>query len=309
MTPPLKTALHLRHYSSTTDPNILLFRAFFEYLETHSPDLKDLPTPLPINDPAMRKRVFTHRSAWGRSTTLFQDPVDDPNPPDNERLEFLGDSILSTVTCLLLHERYPRYRVGPTSKVRSLVICNANLATICRFYNMQEELQGAQSQLMTLKKSEQVQADLFESYIAGVYLDRGLEDTKQWLYGVLDPFVKAAFEVVKHDHLLRSRSPPPYSAEEGELTDQDRTKSPNEDELGSKVDPGTLSFFNQLCQQRKYKVEWITSDAPGSKTTPLWRVEVKVDGKILGSGVATGKKGAKILAARQALPVIEGKQG
>ncbi|KAG8893252.1 hypothetical protein FRC00_010782, partial [Tulasnella sp. 408] len=63
-------------------------------------------------------------------------------------------------------------------KVRALVICNANLATICKHYNMQEKLKGAAAQRMTLLKSEQVQADLFESYIAGVYLDRGFDETK-----------------------------------------------------------------------------------------------------------------------------------
>ncbi|KIO15370.1 hypothetical protein M407DRAFT_87169, partial [Tulasnella calospora MUT 4182] len=256
-----------------------------------------------------RSRVFTHRSLYGRSTTLFRDPDDDPYPPDNERLEFLGDSILSTVACILLHERYPRYRVGPASKVRALVICNANLATICRHYKMQGELRGAPTQKLTLQKSDQVQADLFESYIGGVYLDRGFEETKQWLYDVLDPFVKAAFEVVKREHLLNRRSPPPYSAEEGELTDQDRARSPTDDDAGSKVDPGTLAYFNQICAQNKHKVEWIITDAPGSKSTPLWKVDLKVDGKVIGTGVAPGKKGAKILAAKQALPVVDPKQG
>ncbi|KAG8949244.1 hypothetical protein FRC04_008846 [Tulasnella sp. 424] len=304
--PPLKIAI--RHSHSYSSPGSNLLSQFFERLRTSRPELKELPELPKIENPDLRKRVFTHRSLWGRANTLFQDPENDPYPPDNERLEFLGDSVLSTVTCTLLHERYPRYRVGPASKVRSLVISNKNLAQICQRYELQHELEGAPAQKMTLQKSEQVQADLFESYIAGVYLDNGdtgFRVVKDWLFQVLDPYVKAAFEVVKQEHLLSGRSPPPYAAEEGELTDQDRARSPGDDSTGSTVDPGTLSYFNQLCQQKKHNVEWITTDVPGSKSTPLWKVEVKVNGKVAGSGVATGKKGAKILAAKEALPFVQ----
>ncbi|KAG8998765.1 hypothetical protein FRB90_012240, partial [Tulasnella sp. 427] len=274
----------LRYVHTPSNPDLELFRAFYERLEIVRPELTNLPGLPQIRDPDLRKRVFTHRSRWGRSATLFQDPENDTLPPDNERLEFLGDSILSSVTCTLLHERYPKYRVGPTSKVRSLVISNLNLAKICQLYELQNELEGAPAQKITLQRSEQVQADLFESYIAGVYLDAGDDGfrlVKTWLFQVLDPYVKEAFEVVKKEHLLSGRSPPPYVAEEGELTDQDRARSPSE-ETGSVVDPGTLSYFNQLCQQKKHKVEWIVTDAPGTKSTPLWKVEVKVNGKIVG---------------------------
>lgn len=145
---------------------------------------------------------------------------------------------------------------------------------------------------------------MFESYIAGVYKTHGFEETKTWLTKVLEPYVKEAIEVVKTEHLL-TRTPrgqtPGTAEEEGEVQDFDRERSPSQADVGSIVDPGTLSYFNQWLQQNRKTVEWKTADAKGTKATPLWRVEVWMDGKKQGSGTSTGKKGAKILAAKQAM--------
>ena len=131
------------------------------------------------------------------------------------------------------------------------------------------------------------------------------EKTKEWLTAVLRPYVLEAIEVVKSEHLL-SRAPQNSQRgttpmEDGEVSEADRARSPTLADVGSIVDPGTLSYFNQYCQQNHVKVEWKTSDAKGTKATPLWRVVAIVNDKPVGEGMSTGKKGAKILAAKAAM--------
>lgn len=89
--------------------------------------------------------------------------------------------------------------------------------------------------------------------------------------------------------------------EEGELPDSTRGLSPP---VGSVVDPGTLSFFNQWCSQNKKQPTWKFSDIAGTKATPLWSVEVWLDDKKIGDGVSTGKKGAKTEAAKKAMQAL-----
>ncbi|KAG8865154.1 hypothetical protein FRB96_000043 [Tulasnella sp. 330] len=218
--------------------------------------LPDLPT---IDDETITARVFTHRSLFMRSHTLFQDADDDP-APDNERLEFLGDSALGLATATLLENYFPRLRVGPTSHS-----CTRT-------------------------------ANLLESYIGGLYLNKGFSAVIEWLIPALLPYAKEAFEEVKKEHRLHLN--PSATLEDGEYADSNRGSSPP---VGSVVDPGTLSFFNQWCSQNKKQPDWRFNDIAGTKATPLWSVEVWLDDIKIGDGVSTGKKGAKTEAAKKAM--------
>ncbi|KAG8884047.1 hypothetical protein FRB97_005269 [Tulasnella sp. 331] len=257
-----------------------------------SAGLPDLPT---IDDEAITARVFTHRSLFMRSHTLFQDADDDP-APDNERLEFLGDSALGLATATLLENYFPRLRVGPTSKVKALIVSNENLSSICRHYKLNARLRCAANQQMTLQNSQLIQANLLESYIGGLYLNKGFSAVIEWLIPALLPYAKEAFEEVKKEHRLHLN--PSATLEDGEYADSNRGSSPP---VGSVVDPGTLSFFNQWCSQNKKQPDWRFNDIAGTKATPLWSVEVWLDDIKIGDGVSTGKKGAKTEAAKKAM--------
>jgi len=255
-----------------------------------NPDLSEgLPALPAIENPIILGRVFTHRSLHMRSNTLFQDPEDDPSP-DNERLEFLGDATLGLITATLLEEAFPRLRVGPTSKIKSIVVSNDNLSAICRHYRLHLGLRCAANQILTLQNSAQIQANLLESYIGGLYMDKGFDTVRDWLFDALRPYIKEAFEVIKDEHQLQQRT-----LEDGELADSNGVP------VGSVVDPGTLAYFNQWCSQNKSVVDWKFKDIAGTKSTPLWCVEVWIDGHKVAEGVSTGKKGAKTEAAKRAM--------
>ncbi|KAI0787119.1 ribonuclease III domain-containing protein [Irpex lacteus] len=263
-------------------------------LKINPADLPPLPT---IMSDELRKQVFTHRSYYARPTHVFEDTPHDPSP-DNEMLEHLGDSVLSMVITGFLREVYPYLRVGPSTKIRALVVGNNTLALISVMYNLPDHLFTHPAQSITLRASINVQADLFEAYVGGVYLDAGLEAVKTWLVPLFRPYLVEAYRVVRVQHGL---SPDPVP--DAESQQPKSMLAPGY--LGSRLTPtaGHLSLFNQYLQQKNKVVEWQYSDSAGqgTKTTPIWVVQAIVDRECLGRGRGSTKKAAKNEAAKEGL--------
>lgn len=111
----------------------------------------------------------------------------------NERLEFLGDSVLSLVISRYLFENYPKLPEGDLSKVRAAVVCehslwqcalNIELGTFLRLGHG-EEMTGGRTRISIL-------ADAFEALIAAIYLDSGLPQVREWVLGQLHETIVAA---------------------------------------------------------------------------------------------------------------------
>ncbi|KAI0353098.1 ribonuclease III [Trametes cingulata] len=290
------------------------------------PEFHDGLPPLPeIHSEALRLQVFTHRSFYARPTHVFEDMPDDPSP-DNESLEHLGDTVLSLVVTGLLRDVYPCLRVGPSTKIRALVVGNPTLAWISVQYRLPERLRMHPAQAITLCASANIQADLFESFVGGLYLDQGLEAVKKWLHPLLRPFLAIAYRTVRVQHGLPpepsySTMAPPYYPDKastphaiGATAQPPQTWStPPPPRMPASI--GHLSLFNQHLQQQCKNVEWVYSDSAGegTKTTPIWVVRAMVDGVCLGRGRGSTKKAARNEAAKEglvklgiAVPQLEG---
>ncbi|KAJ7432316.1 ribonuclease III domain-containing protein [Mycena galericulata] len=271
--------------------------------------------PLPqISKEDIRQKVFTHRSYFGRPTHVFEDRPDDPSP-DNEKFEHLGDSVLGFVVTSLMLDMYPGLRVGPSTKVRAMIVGNATLAEISVRYKLPEQLRLHPAQAVTLCASTNVQADVFESFIGGLYTDQGLEAVKTWLNALFRPYAKAAYNVVRMQHGLPPVSPAASVAAPNTVP----SSPPASPGLGSDTTTvGHLALFNQHLQKGAQRVEWVYSDqhpfgvnsapaaagdvfGPGNKTTPVWAVQVFVDGEVFGRGRGNTKKAARNEAAKQGL--------
>ena len=70
-----------------------------------SVDINGLPRLIPFKYPKTEDQVFTHRSYFARPTAVFEDPPNDP-APDNEVLEYIGDSVLSLAVVTLAKKLY-----------------------------------------------------------------------------------------------------------------------------------------------------------------------------------------------------------
>ncbi|KIM21941.1 hypothetical protein M408DRAFT_12297 [Serendipita vermifera MAFF 305830] len=120
------------------------------------PEVDKLPKLVDFKYVKTRTQVFTHRSYYARPTAVFEDPPDDI-APDNEVLEFVGDSVLSLAVATLVRETYPGLRVGPHAKIKALVVQNATIAHISEHYLLAQNLRANSSQLVSLRHSPVVQ--------------------------------------------------------------------------------------------------------------------------------------------------------
>lgn len=109
----------------------------------------------------------------------------------NERLEFLGDSVLGLVTCELLYHRFPDYQEGDMTKVKSVVVSRKTCA------KFSEEL-GLGNYLILGKGMENrgdipsnLMADVFEALVAAIYLDGGWTVVREFVREFVEPEIEA----------------------------------------------------------------------------------------------------------------------
>ncbi len=117
-----------------------------------------------FSDPALLRLALTHRSLGNESG----------DHTSNERLEFLGDAVLSLVISHLLFQTYPQLPEGELSRMRAGIV-NANaLAEKARAQNLGEGLRMSQGELSTGGRDKaSLLADAYEAVLGAIYLDGG----------------------------------------------------------------------------------------------------------------------------------------
>ncbi|KAF8272112.1 hypothetical protein EI94DRAFT_418210 [Lactarius quietus] len=149
--------------------------------------------------------------------------------------------------------------------MRALVVGNSTLATIAVQYRLPDHLRLHIAQSVTLKASTHVQglivfhlralpthkADVFESYVGGLYKDQGLSATKAWLDKLFTPYVKSAYRIVREQHGL----PPLGVSNELQAVTGVGTKPPTPPPETPRMGMATttlghLGLFNQRLQQQ-----------------------------------------------------------
>ena len=93
----------------------------------------------------------------------------------NEKLEFLGDSILEFISSEYIYKKYPKLTEGEMTKVRAAVVCGENLAKVAKLYDIGKWLYLGNSELRSGGKDRMaILEDATEAIIAAMYLDGGL---------------------------------------------------------------------------------------------------------------------------------------
>ena len=99
---------------------------------------------------------------------------------DNETFEFLGDSILGFLVAELLFEQYPNFREGPLSKARSHLVSEWYFAGLAKRLGLGEALRLAVGEVRSGGRvKESLLADAFEAVFAALYLDAGMDRTRE----------------------------------------------------------------------------------------------------------------------------------
>lgn len=148
-------------------------------------DIDELEQKLGItfHDHGLLTEALTHRSFLNESQAK----------QSNERLEFLGDSVLSLLTSTKLFQLFPKLPEGQLTNLRSQLVCAKTLAKIASDLQLGTYLLMSRGEEKSGgRQNESLLANLFEAILGAIYLDRGLETAQAFLEKHLFPLVKLA---------------------------------------------------------------------------------------------------------------------
>jgi len=184
----------------------------------------------------------------------------------NERLEFLGDSILGMVVAEHLYRNFPDRPEGELTRMRADMVCETSLATIADKIDLGRHLMlGHGEARLGGRNRASILADAVESVIAASFLDGGMEAAR----GFIERFVLTNVPVKRMQN----------------------------------VDYKTM--LQELVQQKKNQVlSYTLVGESGPDHDKLFEVEVSLNGKVVGSGTGSSKKRAEQAAAQSTLAAL-----
>jgi len=208
-----------------------------------------------FKDPRLLETALSHSSFANESHVA-----------SNERLEFLGDSIVGLVVTRMLYDKYPEQPEGVLSKIRGAIVCGANFARLAKELGIDRAiLLGKGEEQSGGREKESNLAGAFEAVLGAIYLDGGFNKT----YKVIAGIVNGCFESAEI-----------FSDWKTELQ-----------ELSQKEFRGIP----------RYKV--VRDEGPPH--AKLFYVEVRVAKRVVGRGSGKSKKEAEQAAAKEGLEEIK----
>ncbi len=187
----------------------------------------------------------------------------------NEKLEFLGDSILEFISSKYLYNKYQELKEGEMTKVRATVVCEESLYKIAKVHNFGDFLYLGKSEQRTGGKNRPaILADSVEAVIAAIYLDGGIEQSEKFIIKNLENEIEKA---TKH--------------------------------VGDKDYKTVLQ--EKLQEHGEVKIEYETINESGPDHNKKFEAQVKCNGKILAQGEGKSKKEAQMQAAKKALEQLK----
>lgn len=193
----------------------------------------------------------------------------DHNIESNEKLEFLGDSILEFVSSEYLYKNYIQLKEGEMTKVRATVVCEKSLYKVAKMHNFSDFLYlGKSEKASNHEVRPAIMADSVEAVIAAMFLDGGLEPAKKFIIENLKDEIEIAS---KH--------------------------------VGQKDYKTVLQEKLQIHGDVEIKYTILKEMGPDHDKT--FEAQVECNNKKLAIGVGKSKKQAEMEAARKALENIK----
>lgn len=190
----------------------------------------------------------------------------------NERLEFLGDSVLSFITSRYLYETFPSLPEGEMSRIRASAVCEKTLCVLAKEISLGDYLfLGHGEECQNGRQRPSILADAFEALLAAIYLDGGVEPVRKFLLPLVSAQITAIIE------------------------------------SGSDMDYKTV--LQQFVQQERGSLlEYVTVGEIGPAHDKTFTVQVKLNGNVIGEGEGGSKRKAEQRAAKEALKLFDYKE-
>lgn len=184
----------------------------------------------------------------------------------NERLEFLGDSVLSLIVSQYLYKKYPHYPEGELTKIRAKVVCESSLAKAAEDINL--------GKYLLLGKGEES--------TGGRYRESILADASEAITGAI--YMDSDFETVNRLMLKRFEMGIVKAVDKGKLFNDYKTE------------------LQEILQKtNKSRLEYIVYKEVGPDHNKVFYMNVVINEIIIGTGKGKNKKEAEQAAAKDAL--------
>lgn len=185
----------------------------------------------------------------------------------NERLEFLGDSVLSIVVSDYLFEHFKHMPEGELTKIRASLVCEKSLFAFAKQIDLGSYIMLGKGEENTGgRERPSILADAFEAVIAAIYLDGGLESARRHILRFIPQDIMASNAVGFNDY---------------------------------------KTILQEIVQQNpEEKVEYYLIDESGPDHNKAFQVQVRLNNNVIGEGTGRSKKQAEQMAAKEALELM-----
>lgn len=208
-----------------------------------------------IKDNNLFIQAFTHRSYLNETRD---------NISSNERLEFLGDSIISFVVSDFLYKSYPKFNEGELTNLRSLMVNTESLAEVSEslgFGNLLKLSKG--EEILKGRQNKSLLADSFEAFVGALFTEQGIDVVSEFLKDVL---------------------------------------LPKAEDLAKKTLKDPKSLLQEMVQSRGHtQINYQVIAEQGPAHSKTFTINVLLGEKILGTGKGKSKQDAEKSAAENAL--------
>ena len=199
-----------------------------------------------INDEKLLLCALTHSSYSNEHGTT-----------NYERLEFLGDAVLELITSEYFFLN-TKYNEGEMSKIRASYVCEEALFHYAKDIDLEKYILVGHGQEKNVNST--IIADVFESLLAVIYLENGLDVVKKFVLDLILPYIKKNVQFI-HDY---------------------------------------KSLLQEMVQTDKRSLAYVLVNESGPAHQKVFSIEVRIDGMVYGTGIGGSKKEAEQNAARDA---------
>ena len=185
----------------------------------------------------------------------------------NERIEFLGDSVLSLIVSTFLYRNFPDFTEGEMSKIRARYVCDQALADYARRINIGKYMRLGKGECMSGgRERSSILACAFEAVIGACFLNFGFEKTSKIVLRLIGE------DLLRHEYQIR-------------------------------IDYKTR--LQEIVQQKSdFDIRYLVLEESGPDHDKLYKIAVKINGSKLGCGLGKSKKEAEQLAAKEAIAAL-----
>lgn len=198
----------------------------------------------------------TNMNLYTTAVTHSSYTNENPSYPDYERLEFLGDAVLEIIISEYLYKER-KLEEGVMTRMRASYVCEEACATYAKEIGLDKDIKIGSGE----EVNQTILADVFEAFVAALYLDQGFEFTTKFVLDIIIPYIDNEVDFL-HDY---------------------------------------KSTLQELVQTVKKSVVYEVVDEEGPAHNKTFTSIVKIDGITMGMGTGSSKKASEQEAAKDAL--------